>query len=73
MQMSAVLAAMPEQDRLLSDVQLQCAWNYVNFLDKPEEAGKMIRESLAVRKLKVRVAFVRVVCYWQCKACCVTC
>ena len=52
-QMSAVLAAMPEQDRVLSHVQLQCAWNYLLHFDKPDDAGKMIRESLDANLLQV--------------------
>ena len=61
-QMSAVLAAMPEQDRLLSQVQLQCAWNYLNLFDKPEEAGIMFQESLKACTLQVPIAAVHVVC-----------
>ena len=60
MQMSAVLAAMPEQDRLLSQVQLQCAWNYLNLFDKPEEAGIMFQESLKACTLQVPIAAVHV-------------
>ena len=52
-QMVAVLSKMLEQDRVFSNVQLQCAsMNYVYF-NKSAEAGEMIRESLEARRLKV--------------------
>ena len=54
-QMVDVLSKMPEQDRVFSDVQLQCAsMNYVYF-KKSAEAGEMIRESLQARRLKVQI------------------
>jgi hypothetical protein len=68
-QMVAVLSKMPEQDRVFSNVHLQCAsMNYVyrknfkksadarlnyGFFEKCAEAREMIRESLEARRLKV--------------------
>ena len=52
-QMVAVLSKLPDQDRVFSNVQLQCAsMNYLYF-NKSAEAGEMIRESLEARRLKV--------------------
>jgi hypothetical protein len=51
--MVAVLSKMPEQDRLLSNVQISCAKMNYMFFKKSAEAGEMIRESLEARRLKV--------------------
>jgi hypothetical protein len=53
-QMLLVLQDMPEQDRLLDDVQLQCAYMNYQYFNKSPEAGRMISESLEARKKKVR-------------------
>jgi hypothetical protein len=52
--MLLVLQDMPEQDRLLDDVQLQCAYMNYQYFNKSPEAGRMISESLEARKKKVR-------------------
>ena len=56
-QMLLVLQDMPEQDRLLDDVQLQCAYMNYQYFNKSPEAGRMISESLEARKKKVRSFF----------------
>jgi hypothetical protein len=62
-QMITVLEDMPDEERALHNVQLQCAYMNYNYFSKSSEAGRMICESLEARKNKVCSFVVHRVCY----------
>jgi hypothetical protein len=47
------LDSMPEHDRVLSSVQIRCAYMNYHYFKKSAEAEKMILESLEARRLSV--------------------